>query len=151
MSSKYVGYLAGVFDFCHVGHINIIRKASKLCDQLVVAVVSDKFANKYKNQIIVHNQDERVKMIADLDLGVTIVIVDNNNHEFFFNKYKITHLYHGTDWDKEPYIDFMGRKVIENCNINVVMLPHTKGISSTALRKLQIERKTLNIIGETIS
>ena len=151
MSSKNVGYLAGVFDFCHVGHINIIRKASKLCDQLVVAVVSDKFANKYKNQIIVHNQDERVEMIADLDLGVTIVIVDNNNHELFFNKHKITHLFHGTDWDKESYIDFMGRNVIENCNINVVMLPHTKGISSTALRKLQIERKTLNIIGETIS
>ena len=151
MSSKKVGYLAGVFDFCHVGHINIIRKASKLCDQLVVAVVSDKFANKYKNQIIVHNQDERVEMIADLDLGVTIVIVDNNNHEFFFNKHKIRHLFHGTDWDKESYIDFMGRNVIENCNINVVMLPHTKGISSTALRKLQIERKTLNIIGETIS
>ena len=151
MSSKKVGYLAGVFDFCHVGHINIIRKASKLCDQLVVAVVSDKFANKYKNQIIVHNQDERVEMIADLDLGVTIVIVDNNNHEFFFNKHKIRHLFHGTDWDKESYIDFMGRNVIENCNINVVMLPHTKGISSTALRKLQIERKTLNIIGEIIS
>ena len=90
-------------------------------------------------------------MIADLDLGVTIVIVDNNNHEFFFNKHKITHLFHGTDWDKESYIDFMGRNVIENCNINVVMLPHTKGISSTALRKLQIERKTLDIIGETIS
>ena len=60
-------------------------------------------------------------------------------------------MFHGTDWDKESYIDFMGRNVIENCNINVVMLPHTKGISSTALRKLQIERKTLNIIGETIS
>ena len=151
MSSKNVGYLAGVYDFWHIGHINIILKASKLCDKLVVAVVSDKFANKYKNQIIVHNQDERVEMIADLDLGVTIVIVDNNNHEFFCNKHKITHLFHGTDWDKESYIDFMGRNVIENCNINVVMLPHTKGISSTALRKLQIERKTLNIIGETIS
>ena len=151
MKSKNVGYLAGVFDFCHIGHINIIRKASKLCDQLIVAVVSDNFANKYKKQTIFYNQDERVKMISSLNLKMNLVIVDNNDHGFFFDKYKVTHLFHGTDWDRESYIDFMGRDLIKNRNINVVMLPHTKGISSTALRKLQIERKTIDSIGETIA
>tara|TARA_B100000579_G_C22341025_1_gene624939 strand:+ start:103 stop:558 length:456 start_codon:yes stop_codon:yes gene_type:complete len=148
MNSKKIGYLAGVFDFCHQGHINIIRHASKLCDELIVAVVSDSFAFKYKKQTIFHSQEERIEMIAKLELELNIVVVDNNDHEFFFNKYNVTHLFHGTDWKKEPYIDFMGRDSIEKRKINVVMLPHTKGISSTALRKLQIERKGIDVTGD---
>ena len=70
--------------------------------------------------------------------------------KLFFVKYNVTHLFHGTDWQKEPYIDFMGRKDIENRNIKVHMLPHTKGISSTILRNLQIERKTINKTEEVI-
>ena len=87
-------------------------------------------------------------MIKNLNLKIITVIVDNNDHDFFFNEYNVTHLFHGTDWEKEPYIDFMGRQNIENRNIKVTMLPHTKGISSTALRNLQIERKTINKTGE---
>lgn len=132
--SKRVGYLAGVFDYCHEGHINIIRNSIKKCDFLVVAVVSDNFANKYKDQEIKYNENQRVSMIKDLDLGVEIVIVDNNEHQPIYEKYRVTHLFHGTDWQKEPYIDFMGRKAIENREINVVMLPHTPNISSSKLR-----------------
>ena len=107
-------YLAGVFDYCHQGHINIIKKSIENCDKLVVAVVSDNFANKYKDQEIKYNENRRVSMIKDLDLGVEIVIVDNNEHQPIYEKYGVTHLFHGTDWEKEPYIDFMGRESIEN-------------------------------------
>ena len=142
MSSKKVGYLAGVFDFCHKGHVSIIARSLELCDELVVAVVSDRYARKYKKQEIAHNEIERFKMLQQLNMDLTLVIVDNNEHEPFFNEFKITHLFHGTDWKKDPYIDFMGREVIQKNGIEVVMLPHTKGISSTSLRNLQIERKT---------
>lgn len=129
-----IGYLAGVFDYCHQGHINIIKKSIENCDKLVVAVVSDNFANKYKDQEIKYNENRRVSMIKDLDLGVEIVIVDNNEHQPIYEKYGVTHLFHGTDWEKEPYIDFMGRESIENNEINVMMLPHTPNISSSKLR-----------------
>ena len=105
---------------------------------------------KYKEQKIEYNEDERVEMIKSLNFVGEVVIVDNNNHKLFFDKYNVTHLFHGTDWQKEPYIDFMGRKDIENRNIKVHMLPHTKGISSTILRNLQIERKTINETEEAI-
>ena len=150
MNSKKIGYLAGVFDFCHEGHVSIITRSSKLCDFLIVAVVSDSFALKYKEQKIEYNEDERVEMIKSLNFVGEVVIVDNNNHKLFFDKHNVTHLFHGTDWQKEPYIDFMGRKDIENRNIKVHMLPHTKGISSTILRNLQIERKTINETEEAI-
>ena len=143
-----VGYLAGVFDFCHEGHISIITRSLELCDKLVVAVVSDNYARKYKKQKIAYNENERLKMLQHLNLDLILVIVDNNEHEPFFDKFRVTHLFHGTDWDKDPYIDFMGRDIIQKNEIKVVMLPHTKGISSTVLRNLQIERKTIQNIQE---
>ena len=84
MNSKKIGYLAGVFDFCHEGHISIINRALKLCDRLIVAVVSDSFALKYKKQKIEYNEDERVAMIESLNLVDDVLIVDNNDHKAFF-------------------------------------------------------------------
>ncbi len=64
-----------------------------------------------------------------LDFGSLVTI------NFVFKKEQIKHS-----------LDGMGFVVpdIENRNIKVHMLPHTKGISSTILRNLQIERKTIN-------
>ena len=144
MTIRKVGYLAGVFDFCHKGHVSIITRSLELCDKLVVAVVSDNYAHKYKKQEIFHDENERLNMLQRLNMDLALVIVDNNEHEPFFNEFSITHLFHGTDWEKDQYIDFMGRDAIQKNGIEVVMLPHTNGISSTSLRNLQIERKTIN-------
>ena len=144
MTIRKVGYLAGVFDFCHKGHVSIITRSLELCDKLVVAVVSDNYARKYKKQEIFHDENERLNVLQRLNMDLALVIVDNNEHEPFFNEFSITHLFHGTDWEKDQYIDFMGRDAIQKNGIEVVMLPHTKGISSTSLRNLQIERKTIN-------
>ena len=144
MTIRKVGYLAGVFDFCHKGHVSIITRSLELCDKLVVAVVSDNYAHKYKKQEIFHDENERLNMLQRLNMDLALVIVDNNEHEPFFNEFSITHLFHGTDWEKDQYIDFMGRDAIQKNGIEVVMLHHTKGISSTSLRNLQIERKTIN-------
>ena len=132
---KRIGYLAGVFDYCHEGHINIIKKSLKKCDLLILAVVSDNYANQYKNQTIKYNENQRASMIKNLNLEMEIVIVDNNEHSPFYEKYGVTHIFHGTDWEKEPYIDFMGRENIEKRRIEVVMLPHTPDISSTKIRE----------------
>ena len=113
MTIRKVGYLAGVFDFCHKGHVSIITRSLELCDKLVVAVVSDNYALKYKKQEIFHDENERLNMLQRLNMDLALVIVDNNEHEPFFNEFSITHLFHGTDWEKDQYIDFMGRDAIQ--------------------------------------
>ena len=132
------GYLAGVFDYCHEGHVNIIRRASGECDVLVVAVVADNFASRYKAQTLSYNEQWRLAAVEALDIAQHVVLVDNNDHEPFYREYGVTHLFHGTDWEKEPYIDFMGRAAIDQGNIQVVMLPHTPGISSSQLREREM-------------
>ena len=145
---RKVGYLAGVFDYCHKGHVNIIKKAAEMCDELVIAIVSDNFAFKYKEQIITYKEDERMEMVRKLGLSNNIVIVDDNAHEPFYAEYGVTHIFHGTDWEKESYIDFMGRSAINERNIEVVMLPHTKGISSTQIRSTKVRQNLKRKKGE---
>ncbi|MGW1347494.1 adenylyltransferase/cytidyltransferase family protein [Kribbella sp. NPDC002412] len=39
-----IGFLAGVFDLFHVGHLDVLGRARQACDRLVVGVLTDDWA-----------------------------------------------------------------------------------------------------------
>ncbi|HBB65228.1 MAG TPA: hypothetical protein DCZ84_01130 [Candidatus Vogelbacteria bacterium] len=65
--SKRFTMVGGCFDLIHVGHIHLLEYAASLEDLLVVAVLSDSYARKYKDSLRpIINQKQRAKMVASI-------------------------------------------------------------------------------------
>ena len=57
-----IGYLPGVFDLLHYGHINIINKTIEACDVTVIGIHTDEFVAHY-NRRPTQTQDERLEAV----------------------------------------------------------------------------------------
>ena len=71
----------GVFDIIHPGHIHTLKAAKALGDILVVAIATDKTAQKMKKRIPLHNQELRCELVDCLSM-VDISIVGHENDIF---------------------------------------------------------------------
>jgi cytidyltransferase-like protein len=80
-TSLKVVLAGGVFDIIHPGHIHTLMAAKDLGDVLVVAIATDKTAEKMKKRLPLHSQDQR-KMLVDALSVVDIGIVGNEEDLF---------------------------------------------------------------------
>jgi len=71
----------GVFDIIHPGHIHTLKAAKALGDILVVAIATDKTAQKMKKRIPLHNQELRRELVVSLSM-VDVAIVGHENDIF---------------------------------------------------------------------
>jgi len=58
----------GVFDIIHPGHIHTLNAAKALADVLVVAIATDKTAQKMKKRQPLHNQELRCELVSCLSM-----------------------------------------------------------------------------------
>lgn len=130
-----VGYLPGVFDLLHSGHINIINKTIQQCDVTVVGIHTDDFVSQYKRRPV-QTQDERLEAIQ-IYFGSKIYALEivGSNHLEVIHKYNITHIFHGTDWELSSYKKQIRyyEDGLDKLNITVELIPYTEGISSTMI------------------
>jgi len=68
MSSKKYVLAGGVFDIIHPGHIHTLTAAKALGDVLVVAIATDKTAQKMKKRQPLHNQELRRELVSCLSM-----------------------------------------------------------------------------------
>lgn len=61
-----VGYVSGVFDMFHIGHLNVIARARECCDLLVVGVLTDAESIVSKGRPPVIPEDERLAIVRAL-------------------------------------------------------------------------------------
>jgi glycerol-3-phosphate cytidylyltransferase len=139
--SKVIGYTQGVYDMFHIGHLNLLKKAAKQCDSLIVGVNSDNVTFEYKHKKPIVPQNERleiiksIKYVSDAHIVEQIVKVDDNNKLMPYEKFGCTKFFIGDDHKKmDRWLKV--NEFLKKHGGKVVYLPYTKNTSSTKLRKV---------------
>jgi cytidyltransferase-like protein len=73
-STKKIVLAGGVFDIIHPGHVHTLNAAKALADVLVVAIATDKTAQKMKKRPPLHNQELRRELVNCLSMVDRTVI-----------------------------------------------------------------------------
>lgn len=119
----------GTFDLLHYGHINLLRRAKEQGDYLIVVLSTDEFNWNMKQKKCYFPYEQR-KQLLEAIRYVDLVIPENNweqkrtdVHEYHVDKFVM-----GDDWKGK--FDFLEEEGVE-----VVYLPRTPEISTTAIKK----------------
>jgi len=131
--ANIIGYTTGVFDLFHIGHVNLLKNARKLCDQLIVGVTTDDLVS-YKHKRSVIPFEERIEIVQSckyVDIAIPQTDLDK------FSAWKtigFDKLFVGDDWyGSDKWNDYEER--LNQVNVQVVYLPYTKSTSSTLINK----------------
>ena len=73
-STRKTVLAGGVFDIIHPGHIHTLNAAKDLADVLVVAIATDKTAQKMKKRPPLHSQELRRELVSCLSMVDNAVI-----------------------------------------------------------------------------
>lgn len=129
------GYVSGVFDMFHIGHLNIIMQARRQCDHLIVGVVTDDVVQAVKNRAPVIPFDERVSIVAGLR-DVDAVVADTHADKFdTWHELHYDVIFKGDDWQGTPKGDKLEADLAE-VGASVHYFPYTTHTSSTLLREV---------------
>jgi glycerol-3-phosphate cytidylyltransferase len=122
-----VGITFGTFDLLHVGHINILERAKKLCDYLVVGVSTDALNSAKKGEPPVYSQDERLRIVGSLRMVDFVFLEESLEQKAdYIRQFHADVLIMGADWQGK--FDHL-RELCE-----VLYLPRTPHISTTQVK-----------------
>ena len=131
-----IGYIAGVFDLFHIGHLNMFRRAKELCNYLIVGVVSDEGVRIGKQAEPFVPFDERIEMVRSCRYVDEAVKLPPNfaDTEDMYKVYHFDVQFSGSDYEHDPY--WLARKdFLEKHGSTLVFFPYTQSTSSTKLKK----------------
>lgn len=102
---KYnVGYVAGVFDLFHIGHLNLLKRAKEQCNHLIVGVVTDEGVIKNKHTACMVPFEERIEIVRScryVDEAVEIPLEHYDTDEAY-RRYQFDVQFSGSDYADSP-------------------------------------------------
>ena len=128
-----VGYVPGVFDLLHSGHLRLLERCKERCEYLIVGVLTDELVLHYKGRKPVMPYAERARVIAALKVTDEVVPVDfsNTNQLDAWDQLHYDCHFSGDDhlghWD-DVHAELRKR------GSEMEFFSYTQGISSTRIR-----------------
>ena len=132
MKKVYVGMSA---DLIHPGHLNILKVASGL-GQVTVGVLTDSAIASYK-RLPYMNYEQRADIVSNLKAVSEVIPQSTLDYSENLKALKPDYVVHGDDW-KDGVQQHTRQIVIDTIaewGGELVEVPYTQGISSTALNK----------------
>ena len=135
-------YVDMVADLFHAGHVNFLRQAKSLGDQLVVGIHADETVAEYKRQPIM-TMAERIaviescryvdEVVPNAPLNFTVEYLDSLN---------IDYLCHGDDFSQDEIEKWYGEIKKQG---RLKLVPYTKNISTTNILERIVQRFQINV------
>lgn len=126
----------GVYDFFHIGHLNLFLRARALGDHLTVAVQTSEFIKKYKPDAkIFYSTEERVKMIENLRCVDKVVLYRNVAEDICEMEFDV--FARGPDQNHSGFL--AAEAWCKKHGKTVVVLPRTEGISSSEIKNNKLK------------
>lgn len=139
----HTGYIAGVFDLFHVGHLNMFKRAKEQCDYLIVGVVTDEGVRKFKEVEPFVPYEERTEMLRSCRYVDEVVEIPLN-YGSTSDAWRLHHFdcqFSGSDYVDNP--DWLAEKeFLEKHGAEMVFFPYTQSTSSSKIKEL-IEKKLM--------
>jgi glycerol-3-phosphate cytidylyltransferase len=130
---ELVGYAPGAYDLFHVGHLNLLRRVRLECDYLIAGVVSDEVALTQKGRLPVVPQEERLEIVASLDVVDEAVMEWTTDKLETWERVRFDVIYKGSDWTGSAKWTELERQFALR-GVRVVYLPYTEHVSTSILR-----------------
>lgn len=119
----------GTYDLFHKGHLNIIKKAKKYGDKLIVGISTDKLNFSKKQRFPIFSENDRKDIIENLkDVDEVFFEESLEKKREYLLKYKADILIMGNDWEGK-FDEF--KDICE-----VIYLPRTPKVSTTKIKEI---------------
>jgi D-beta-D-heptose 7-phosphate kinase/D-beta-D-heptose 1-phosphate adenosyltransferase len=137
MGQKIV-FTNGVFDIIHTGHVDLLERAARLGDFLIVGINSDASVRRLPNKgpgRPVNPQEDRARVIGSIGGVGAVTVFDDDTPSRLIQALRPDVLVKGADYSKDKVV---GAEFVESYGGKVVLVDLTAGRSTTnTIRKLR--------------
>lgn len=128
------GYVPGVFDLFHIGHLNLIRRAKEQSEYLMAGVLSDELVVHFKGKKPYIPFEERIAIVGAIQ-GVDETVKVDFSNTVKMEAWKLYHYDayfsgndHQDEWERE-------QRELQAVGSDIVYLPYTQSTSSTMIKQ----------------
>lgn len=132
-----IGYTNGYYDLFHMGHVNLLRRARSMCDQLIVGVLTDDVCMRQKNRKCIIPLEQRLDMVIALPEVTMAVPTFEDDKVYEQGKYKFNKLFVGDDHQGTQEWEKLER-ILKTLDVPIIYLPYTIEITSTKIKEAVI-------------